>query len=768
MKSEKWKTKIQTVRNGLFISPVFVVMVLIVSGIILCYTAFFKHAVAILEKDIQKQSVTFLNNISKEFSDAVLGGERICKRLYFDQQIRYYLDKEEISAQDEQVAVIQELMHSEMIRGSGIHSVYVYYQKQNRLITEEGVFLPEDYTNNAWLDYGNMDFGARTVTPVWTAVEYEDGNKILTDVVSVIRCFPVYTTDNIGAVVVNVDIGSTADTMTYLDKNEQTTTLMLNPVGIVQKSGSGTYDRGSITNILGSELDVTQINGQEVIFKEEPVKLYASEETYFDWRIIQIYPIWNMQARYHILWQYFYTALVLGILGILVLLFFYFRLRRANLINGRPVRKAIDIIDRDNRMMLRGLFDMALHTEIPLQDHRRREYAGMGFPMQDYYVLLVKLKERGSASKTDARDKETSGDGAPGAGELSGEKIAEMINQGISHYTFGYCINSRAHEFIVIVHLPEKKEEQAPETDLKTLCEYVQQLFKDSCQCNVGIAAGCFAAGFEDLKASLETARAMDKAVWMKSGDCIVYHEEKSTLPVPYCYNGELENRLSENLRNGNEQAALLDLRAFLEELKSGNRFCPENVYRGMLQLTCAIYQTVQSLYDPRKLTSQEMEMFLADPLGLFAGLESCQAVQKWLGGIIREVSDWLWEIRGTAASENMIPDVKAYIAQNYSKGLTLSQTAEEFQVSESYLSRTFKQKTGENFLTYLNKYRINMAKKIMLQDRTVNISDVSNMVGFENVQTFIRVFKKTEGGVTPGTYRELYYKNSVEKEGKA
>ncbi len=717
MKVLNIRLKMRKLKEHFFLLPVFVVMILSVSSIILCDIAFFYHAVSTLENSTQKQNVTFLNNISKDFSNIVLGAERICKRLYFDKDVRYYLDKDEISVKEEQVETIQNLIHSEIIRGSKIHSIYVYYQKQDTLITEDEVVSADWFQNDTWLDYCNMEFGARMITPVWTVNESIDGKRVQKDVVSVIRCFPVYKTNNLGAVVVNVEIGDITDEMKYLDKTEQTTTLMLNNVGIVQMSGNGNYDKGCISNILGEDFQFQQTEGQEILFHNEPVKIYFSETTYFGWKVIQLNPTKNLKEGYNVLWRCFYIAFLLCFMGIAVLLLFYFRIRKVNLVNGKPIKDAANLIKA-------------------------------GFPMENYYVLYVRLKVGESTFLNNESDEDM-------------DQKLEKINREINSYCVGYGIRLKSYEYAIVINVSEKNE-----VTIQKVAECVKQLFKGSYKCDVGIAVGKFVKKFEELRVSFETAQKLDKYIWMKSKDNIVFYDEvKDAVPISYCFNSELEECVLENIRNGSERAAIAGLKSYVEDLKVVNKFCPENVYRGMLQITCSVYLTVQDIFDSNKLSNPMIEKFLSDPVMQFEAKESCQAVQKWLSGILKEVGNYLWEVRGGAVNETFISGVKEYIANHYNKGITLSLTAEEFNVSESYLSRTFKQKTGENFLTYLNKYRINMAKKIMLENRTLNIAEISNRVGFENVQTFIRVFKKSEGGITPGMYKELYLKKGAGKE---
>jgi two-component system response regulator YesN len=85
------------------------------------------------------------------------------------------------------------------------------------------------------------------------------------------------------------------------------------------------------------------------------------------------------------------------------------------------------------------------------------------------------------------------------------------------------------------------------------------------------------------------------------------------------------------------------------------------------------------------------------------------------------------------------------FIQQNYTKNITLSDAAENTEVSHSYLSFIFKQETGINFNTWLSKYRVEEAKKL-LEETNLRIYQVAERVGFSNPYYFSKVFKEFTG----------------------
>lgn len=98
---------------------------------------------------------------------------------------------------------------------------------------------------------------------------------------------------------------------------------------------------------------------------------------------------------------------------------------------------------------------------------------------------------------------------------------------------------------------------------------------------------------------------------------------------------------------------------------------------------------------------------------------------------------------------------VKKLVHENYSDAsLSVGNISDSLFLAANYLSRVFKEQTGEGLLEYIQSVRINMAKK-MLKETNLTIEKICEETGFSNTNSFQRVFKKVEG-VTPGIYRKL------------
>lgn len=122
---------------------------------------------------------------------------------------------------------------------------------------------------------------------------------------------------------------------------------------------------------------------------------------------------------------------------------------------------------------------------------------------------------------------------------------------------------------------------------------------------------------------------------------------------------------------------------------------------------------------------------------------------------LCEDIALLICQLYGNKSSRNeLITTIKHYIKENYNDAsLCLNKISNEFEISESYFSFLFKEATGENFSSYLENIRMECALKL-IREGSVNLSDLYQEVGYNNPNTFRRVFKKVYG-VSPKTMRD-------------
>ncbi len=95
---------------------------------------------------------------------------------------------------------------------------------------------------------------------------------------------------------------------------------------------------------------------------------------------------------------------------------------------------------------------------------------------------------------------------------------------------------------------------------------------------------------------------------------------------------------------------------------------------------------------------------------------------------------------------------VMTYMDHHYQEPITLDNIAQKFYVSKEYLSRAFKTYSGENISDYILRKRMEKAREL-ISEQNIAIKHVAQMMGYDDIAYFYRVFKK-HFGFPPGELR--------------
>lgn len=107
-----------------------------------------------------------------------------------------------------------------------------------------------------------------------------------------------------------------------------------------------------------------------------------------------------------------------------------------------------------------------------------------------------------------------------------------------------------------------------------------------------------------------------------------------------------------------------------------------------------------------------------------------------------------------------IVIECQKYIREHYNQNLSLQIIADHIHINSSYLSRLYKKVTGESIIDVINKYRIDMAKKL-LRNPASKVFEVAEAVGIETPAYFTHVFSKYTG-MSPKEYKLNYSQSEL------
>ncbi|WP_181646253.1 response regulator transcription factor [Paenibacillus anseongensis] len=113
-----------------------------------------------------------------------------------------------------------------------------------------------------------------------------------------------------------------------------------------------------------------------------------------------------------------------------------------------------------------------------------------------------------------------------------------------------------------------------------------------------------------------------------------------------------------------------------------------------------------------------------------------------------------LIEMSGISKPYWIIEKAKKYILEHNGSALKAADVAAWLKITPSYFSYIFKQSTGKSFTEYVNQFRIEQAKQLLLQTHD-KVYEIADKVGYKEYKYFVSIFK-TYTGMTPTEYRDL------------
>jgi len=98
------------------------------------------------------------------------------------------------------------------------------------------------------------------------------------------------------------------------------------------------------------------------------------------------------------------------------------------------------------------------------------------------------------------------------------------------------------------------------------------------------------------------------------------------------------------------------------------------------------------------------------------------------------------------------------YIDANYNRKPDVNVVADKVHLTTPAFCRYFKRQTNMTFTDFVNQYRIDMAKNLLMQDK--NITETCYAVGFESLSYFNKLFNKIVGE-NPSDFKRNWLKNA-------
>lgn len=115
----------------------------------------------------------------------------------------------------------------------------------------------------------------------------------------------------------------------------------------------------------------------------------------------------------------------------------------------------------------------------------------------------------------------------------------------------------------------------------------------------------------------------------------------------------------------------------------------------------------------------------------------------------------WMERLRRGGNPSKMVLDVRNYIQHHISEPIRTAEIAQKLFISRPYLSKKFKEETGQSLTDFILNEKTEEAKRLLhYSDKP--LTAISTYLAFSSPSHFSRVFKQY-AGMLPREYRERF-----------
>lgn len=121
---------------------------------------------------------------------------------------------------------------------------------------------------------------------------------------------------------------------------------------------------------------------------------------------------------------------------------------------------------------------------------------------------------------------------------------------------------------------------------------------------------------------------------------------------------------------------------------------------------------------------------------------------------ILHEITSaqFIEKLARLSIAEQRLRQIDIYTSCNYARNISLTDVAQHVGMNRSSFCSFFKRETGQTYLTYLNSYRLKVARQL-IEQREESISAICWQCGFNDLGYFDRLFRR-EFGIPPSAIR--------------
>lgn len=269
---------------------------------------------------------------------------------------------------------------------------------------------------------------------------------------------------------------------------------------------------------------------------------------------------------------------------------------------------------------------------------------------------------------------------------------------------------------------------------------------------SVTIGVSDLAEAPEMISQRLFEAKEVIKHRMIKGAGSILYWKNEEENSRKYIDSANSERRILNFLDAGNLEGIFKELEMIRDQIRLEENISYDNIMFIYNQL---IGVTIKHLREDHAGTGR-LIMSRGNVYSMLSTMDTIDEIEEYLHDFYREIVE---KLELSSVETNYGERIVHYLKENYREEIVLEDMAKQIGISYSYMRKIVYELTGKSVIDYLNQLRIQKAKQLLMET-DLTIKQIASEVGYYNLQSFNRFFRKYEG-MPPSSYRSAKTKTS-------
>ncbi len=365
---------------------------------------------------------------------------------------------------------------------------------------------------------------------------------------------------------------------------------------------------------------------------------------------------------------------------------------------------------------------------------QRFNFLGITLDLEQFYVVIIELDKANSTTLDEITQR-----------ELNRLAIVTAACDIFSANCQCAIFQEGHDKVVVLANYDGAKQGNEYKTEVFAMSEQLRTWTNHELMSTITISIGGFYSKLSGIQQSYTDAQeALSHKLYRGSNCVIMFQDIDRGFPLS-SYPHKEEQELLSVVKAGIHDQALPYLDAYLSSVFDNHNASPRLCRTICLGLVNSLFQL-----DMQTMEESVPLVTLTDPYNQFEDLKTRIEIHTWLQLWVCALAKKHHNRRKKRLEHDM-ELAQQYIRNHYNENISIQRVAEHVCLSPTYFSTVFKDVTGDTFLEFLTKIRIEQAKELLLTG-SYKVYEVANMVGYTDRRYFSTLFRK-HTGVTPAEW---------------